>query len=688
MERMGKLLSLPFILLLVMIPITSPQGHPRSEDAEGEETILVGHISHVEGEVLRYVPEEEDWVATVKDAPFGVNDAIYSDRGGRAEIMMPNNTWTRIDGDTRIQLIALRDDVTEIDVESGVARFYNKGSDAVIRARTTFGYVMAPGDTTFDLDVGDDSVEVVALKGTVYFTHSTSETEFEVIAGSSSILADSRQVTAGEAHTDPYWHSWNRKRDTLWAKRMRVKGKSVRYLPPRLHHEAYVLEEHGRWERVYYHGEYHYFWRPLYVSVGWAPFTVGRWVVWYGDHTWIPHEPFGYVTHHYGNWVLVGGFWYWVPPVSYVRVHIGRPFVHIGFAWYPGRVAWIHFGAHVGWVPLAPWEPYYCHHHWGPRVVTVKNVNVTKINVNIHRYKHFKHAVIIDKRHLYNVKSYRKFRIRNINSTATLRNYRAVPVVNHRVIKDYGNIKEKYTVTNLDETRNPQRMVIKKNRENESAAKRHGEVRSKRVRENGKDMERGRIGKGAPMRPQEGKDRVVPVNEARRPVSRVKSEEREPKRETTLDGKNRKQGNGEVQKRWGRIPPKPLTSRTGRRENQGQARREGQKVWRKMDAKPVTGQEVQQQEQRFTRSEVRKGGERIPLRTEQQFQKRPEGREETQGRRLRRWHPGQQQQQTQRRQYSGREYSPRLPNRPGAPSAQSRVGPVKNWTRTKNGEVL
>ncbi|MFQ5843347.1 MAG: FecR domain-containing protein, partial [Thermodesulfobacteriota bacterium] len=246
----------------------------------------MGRISHVEGNVSRYVPEEDDWVATVKDAPFGVNDAIYSDRGGRAEIMMPNNTWTRIDGDTRIRLNALRYDVTEIDVDSGVARFYNKGSDAVIKAKTTFGYVMAPGDTTFDLYVGDDSVEAVASKGTVYFVHSTSETKFEVIAGSSSILADSRQVTAGEARTDPYWHAWNRKRDALWAKRMRIRGKSVKYLPPSLHHEAYVLEENGRWERVYYEGTYHYFWRPRYVSLGWAPFTAGRWVVWYGDHTW------------------------------------------------------------------------------------------------------------------------------------------------------------------------------------------------------------------------------------------------------------------------------------------------------------------------------------------------------------------------------------------------------------------
>jgi len=30
---------------------------------------------------------------TVKDAPFGREDALYSDQDGKAEFIMPNNTW-------------------------------------------------------------------------------------------------------------------------------------------------------------------------------------------------------------------------------------------------------------------------------------------------------------------------------------------------------------------------------------------------------------------------------------------------------------------------------------------------------------------------------------------------------------------------------------------------------------------
>ena len=658
MKGKGKLAWLIFVLILLIIPIGSPQAQAASEDGGEGETILVGRISHIAGKVLRYVPEEEDWVATVKDTPFGINDSLFSDKGGRAEIIMPNNTWARIDGDTQIQLIVLRNDVTEIDVASGVARFYNKGSDAVIKARTPFGYVMAPGDTSFDLYVGDDSAEVVALKGTVYFIHSTSETRFEVIAGSSSIIADSREVTAGEAHTDPYWHAWNNKRDTLWAKRMRVKGKSGEYLPPGLHHEAYVLDEQGRWERVYYHGAYYYFWRPVYVGVGWAPFTVGRWIVWYGDHTWIPCEPFGYITHHYGTWIFAGGFWYWAPPVPRIRVCIGPPLLPFPFFWYPGRVAWIHFRGHVGWVPLAPWEPYYCYRRWGPRAVVVRNVNVTNINLNINRYKYFKRAVIIDKKNLYKVHSYRKIRIRRIHDATILRNYRVVPVVNNRVIRNYGNIRQRYNVTNLNEMRKPHRTAIERIHENQLVVKRGAKVSAKTIRENVGNMKWGRVTEGPRIKSLKVKNRMVPVNHVNRPVSGVKLEERELKGRKGLRGESQRRFKREVQKRLRKMPPRPVTKQKVRRENQGLPRSELQKQRRKMPPRPTTTQGVRGEEKKLARKHLREGKERILPRPEQKFQKRPERREKSQDKRLRRWHPGQQEQQMQRGQrgkYWGRD---------------------------------
>src|SRR5208283_2222946 len=115
------------------------------------------------------VYDEQDWVATVKDAPFGVEDALYSSDTGKAEFMLPGGVWVRTGSDTQIQLIVLRDDLTEIDVGSGTARFYNKSQKAPIKATTPFGYVFARPGTAFDLYVGDASAEVISLEGTVDF---------------------------------------------------------------------------------------------------------------------------------------------------------------------------------------------------------------------------------------------------------------------------------------------------------------------------------------------------------------------------------------------------------------------------------------------------------------------------------------------------------------------------------------
>ena len=515
-----KRLWLMLILILVMIPITSLQAQTPTANQEEERPVLVGRISHIEGQLLRYVPDEEDWVETVRDTPFGINDTLYSNKYTRAEIIMPNNTWMRIDSDTQIQLITIKDDVTEIDVISGVVRFYNKGSYAVIKAVTPLGYVMGPPGTGFDLIVDHDYVEVIASKGTVYFNHNTAGKQFEAIAGSSSIIANRRQVTAGDAVADHNWDEWNRDRDALWAKRIRTGEESVRYLPPGLYHHAYVLERHGRWQRVYYDGAYYYFWRPVHLTVGWAPFTMGRWTAWYGEHTWIPYEPFGYVTHHYGCWVLVNGSWYWAPPVDRIRVHLGPPLLDIGFAWYPGRVAWIHSGVHIGWVPLAPYEPYYCHRRWGRRTIVVRDVNITNV-YNVTRYRYFKHAILIHRKNLYKVDNYRNVRIRNIKNRTIIKKYRVVPVVNETVIRDYRKTRKKYNFAYNNVKQKPHGTVIKRIQQNRLDETKNIKVKARSIQQNGKNIRQYRIGNGAKIKNPKARKLLVPADQDNRSVSKV-----------------------------------------------------------------------------------------------------------------------------------------------------------------------
>ena len=119
------------VLLLFLALVSSAMAYDQDEP-QSQGPVLVGRISYVTGQLLRYVPEEKDWVATVKDAPFGLNDALYSGDDTHAEFIIPNGTWVRIGNNSQIQLITAEDDFTEIDVASGLVRFYNKGTDGLI----------------------------------------------------------------------------------------------------------------------------------------------------------------------------------------------------------------------------------------------------------------------------------------------------------------------------------------------------------------------------------------------------------------------------------------------------------------------------------------------------------------------------------------------------------------------------
>jgi len=507
-------------MLFAAVAVVSPSS------AAGTPAIEVGRVNYIEGELLRYVPDENDWVAVVRDAPFGTNDTLFSGSQGMAELIVPNGSWIRVGNSTQIQFIALDTDLSETDVAAGLARFYNKGSRTVIKATSPFGYVLAYPGTVFDFYVGENSVEVVAVKGTVSFVHLTTNAKYDVAAGSPSILADQNQVSSGEGTVDPDWDRWNTGRETFWAAKTRVRGRSAEYLPASLQPEAYALEENGRWESVPYEGAERWFWRPTTVAVGWSPFTEGRWTDWYGDQTWIPEEPFGYVTHHYGNWVYARNNWYWAPPV--VSVRVGLPFLDIGFFWSPGRVSWIHSGAYVGWVPLAPRETYYSHRKWGgPHDVVVTNVNVTQININVRNYAYSNHAVVVPQNDFYGVNNYRNVRVSNISPTTIVNNYRAAPLVNNTVINNYATNKQRYNYTNATVNEKPHNTVVNRIQQNETNIRRGRKETAAVVQQQVKSIKQGKVNREARIEQPKTTNYIVPANQVNRPKSEIALQQRE-----------------------------------------------------------------------------------------------------------------------------------------------------------------
>ena len=97
-----------------------------------------------------------------------------------------------------------------------------------------------------------------------------------------------------------------------------------------------ALNGYGDWVASAQYGQV---WRPIGISVGWRPYTRGRWMHRRAGWTWASDFPWGWVAFHYGRWVLDPQFgWVWIP----------------GRTWGPAWVAWTYTDAYVGWAPLPP----------------------------------------------------------------------------------------------------------------------------------------------------------------------------------------------------------------------------------------------------------------------------------------------------------------------------------------------
>lgn len=389
-------------------------------DSGPQKVGLIGKVSAIEGQLLRYVPQEQDWVLMVKDTPFGFDDALASGENGRAEIINPNNTVLRIGSNTVIHLIKLEDDFTEIDISTGVLRLYNRSSSLLMKITTPFGYVVAHPESALDVYAGPESVEVFSLQGKAEYVTAAEDSRYELSIGS-PIMTDGVHVVAGADTIDLRWDGWNSERNNLMLARLEVKGASVELLPQSLRNEAYSLEENGAWEEVYSESCNckERLWRPTRVSAGWRPFTSGRWVEMYAENCWVPDEPFGYVTHHYGNWELIDGKWYWAPPAKQPQPAVvtadEAPAPTIQAAWYPGRVGWFYSETQIGWFPLAPREPFHAVNYWGPQAVVANEAGIE--NAELPSYAYYEAGgVVVEQSSFYHVENYTRTRITNINA--------------------------------------------------------------------------------------------------------------------------------------------------------------------------------------------------------------------------------------------------------------------------------
>ena len=397
-------------------------------------SILIGRITHVEGKVLTYSEDEEDWVEAGANTPAGAEDGFYTEEDSKAELVFPNDTMLRIGEVTEVEVLRIDEESTEVYIRTGIVRAYSRSPDTVMKVGTAMGYVEIPPQGIVDFFVDDRSTEVVPIQEDIVFHKTVGAGAPEIHqlrAGSNSLIFSLRHVETGTALADTPWNRWCLNRDMILREQAAIRSA---HLPSSLQVYSHELEPYGEWEMMEYLGYNYWFWRPVRVSIGWTPFTRGCWNRWHREYVWVSTEPWGWCTYHYGDWINLHGAWWWTP---YIHMGVSFPGIslvnlHIRFGplfkpfWHPGRIAWVSTTSHVGWIPLAPWETYYGCRKWGPRTVVVNYGDRPKSRERIDHYAYREHSVMVPQKEFRRVSpnrnhDYRKFMVTGIDKKTLLR---------------------------------------------------------------------------------------------------------------------------------------------------------------------------------------------------------------------------------------------------------------------------
>lgn len=343
-------------------------------------TLGSSRISLIQGDVQVQTEDTREWVPASINMPLVEGDRIWVPEGGRTEVQLRDGTFLRLDENSALEILIVEKDSFQFYLTEGRAYINFKGLKGnFLQIDTPVSSVRAYDRSLYRVDVTrEGDTEISVYQGSVNAESRDGSTWID--AGKMLSLREGNYAELAPLGPPDEWERWNRQRD----QKLIIQRPPSRYLPEELYPYANDFEGNGSW--VYATG-YGYVWRPtVVVSVGWAPYRIGRWVWVRGDYVWISYEPWGWVPYHYGRWAFVTSIgWCWVPPP--------RGAVY----WGPGFVGWVYTPTYVSWVPLAPGEIYYGHGYYGPHSVNITNINITNIQVQKVVYKniHIQNAVTV-----------------------------------------------------------------------------------------------------------------------------------------------------------------------------------------------------------------------------------------------------------------------------------------------------
>jgi hypothetical protein len=312
----------------------------------------VGRVAEISGTGWMRQAQGGEWFALMRNRPFTTGDKLSTERDGQLELQI-GSTTVLMGAQTEVQVSRLDDERVELLVQHGMLAVRLREPEQIREWRllTPEGFVEPHSTGLFRLDRSERGTVLMVLSGELGFGS----------PDSTLTLTRGQRAEFWQDSTDKRTHyQWvSRPEDSF----DRSAQALVAELPPVLAGTVSPemtgvrdLDRYGRWDT---HPEYGRIWQPATVQPGWAPYRFGHWA-WISPWgwTWVDDAPWGFAPFHYGRWVLWQGSWCWAPG-QYVARPVWAPALVVWAAPPPPPPRFVVIGRPaVGWVPLAPRDPY------------------------------------------------------------------------------------------------------------------------------------------------------------------------------------------------------------------------------------------------------------------------------------------------------------------------------------------
>ncbi len=322
---------------------------PADESAEDQQH-GVARLSIVQGDVNVKRGDNGELVAAIVNAPLMAQDHVQTAPGSRAEVQLDYANLIRLAPNTDVGFSDLEYHRYQLQLGAGTIIYrVLRNQDAQVEIDTPSIAFRPAGDGEYRLSVLDDGTTQITVRsgaGEIFGPRGSEQLQ----AGRTTLVrgnpSDPEFQTTYEIARDQF-DDWSANRD-----RELLASQSYRYVSPDVY-GADDLDAYGKWVP----SQYGQVWQPQPPTADWAPYSYGQWDYepYYG-WTWVDYAPWGWAPYHYGRWFFNAGYgWCWWPGVFGAR-----------FFWRPALVGFFGFGTGLGWVALAPFEPFYgWWGHWG-----------------------------------------------------------------------------------------------------------------------------------------------------------------------------------------------------------------------------------------------------------------------------------------------------------------------------------